>query len=66
MQKCGLICFGLAVLLVVVAMVTLELDGANVLTMIMLGAAGLLLLIAFILVGLGSRAEKPAKRTERQ
>jgi|SRR6185503_17355264 ABC-type uncharacterized transport system permease subunit len=45
MQKRGLICFGLAVLLVVVAAISIDLDGANVLTLIMLAAAGLLFLI---------------------
>ena len=63
MQKYGLICFGLAVLLVVVAVVTIDLDGANVLTLIMLAAAALLFVVGFILVGFGPRAEKPGKRT---
>jgi len=57
-QKRGLICFGLAVLLVVVAVVSIDLDGANVLTLIMLSAAALLFIVAFILVGFGPRPDK--------
>jgi hypothetical protein len=49
----------LAVLLVVVAAVSIDLDGANVLTLIMLAAAGLLFVTGFILVGLAPRADKP-------
>jgi hypothetical protein len=61
MQKRGLICFGLAVLLIVVATVTIEREGANVLTLIILAAAGVLFLAGFILVGLAPRADKKEK-----
>ena len=64
MQKRGLTCFALAVLLVVVAAISIDLDGANVLTLIMLAAAGLLFIVGFILVGLAPRPEKQGKRTE--
>jgi len=64
MQKRGFICFGLAVLLVIVAAISIDLDGANVLTLIMLAAAGLLFIIGFILVGLGPRADKQGKRAQ--
>ena len=59
MQKRGLICFGLAALLIAVAAVTIEREGANVLTLIILAAAAILFLAGFILVGLGPRADKP-------
>ena len=58
MQKSGLTCFALAVLLVIVAVVSIDLDGANVLTLLMLAAAGLLFLVGFILVGFAPRADK--------
>jgi len=61
-QKRGLTCFALAVLLVVVAAVTIDLDGANVLTLIMLAAAGLLFILGFILVGFAPRADKSGKQ----
>ena len=61
MQKRGLISFGLAVLLIVVAVITIDLDGANVLTLIMLAAAGLLFVVGFILVGFGPRTDKQGK-----
>jgi len=61
MQKRGLTCVGLAFLLIVVAAVTIEREGANVLTLIILAAAGVLFLAGFILVGLGSRADKKGK-----
>jgi len=61
MQKRGLTCVGLAFLLIVVAAVTIEREGANVLTLIILAAAGVLFLAGFILVGLGPRADKKGK-----
>jgi len=64
MQKRGLTCFALAVLLVVVAAISIDLDGANVLTLIMLAAAGLLFLVGFILVGLAPRGGKPGKQVK--
>jgi hypothetical protein len=64
MQKRGLICFGLALLLVVVAAISIDLDGANVLALIMLAAAGLLFLIGFFLVGVGPRADKQGKQAK--
>ena len=64
MQKRGLTCFALAVLLVVVAAISIDLDGANVLTLIMLAAAGLLFLVGFILVGFAPRGGKPGKQVK--
>ena len=60
-QKRGLIAFGLGVLLFVVAAATIELDGANVLTLMLLGASGLFVVAAFVLIALGSRADKKEK-----
>jgi len=63
-QKRGLISFGLGFLLFVVAAATIEVDGANVLTLILLGASGLLVVAAFVLIALGSRADKKEKKGE--
>ena len=56
-QKRGLISFGLGFLLFLVAAGTIELDGANILTWIMLGAAGLFVVVAFVLITLGPRLD---------
>ena len=64
MQKRGLTCFALAVLLLVVAAVSIDLDGANVLTLIMLAAAGLLFIVGFILVGFAPRGDKQGKQAK--
>ena len=57
-QKRGLISFGLGFLLFVVAAATIDLDGATVLTWIMLAASGVFVVAAFILIALGPRADK--------
>jgi hypothetical protein len=57
-QKRGLISFGLGFLLFVVAAGTIELEGANVLTWMMLAAAGVFVAAAFVLIALGPRADK--------
>ncbi len=57
-QKRGLISFGLGFLLFVVAAGTIELEGGTVLTWILLAAAGLFVVAAFVLIGLGPRADK--------
>jgi len=63
-QKRGLISFGLGFLLFVVAAGTIELEGATVLTWIMLAASGLFVAAAFVLIALGPRADKTDKRAE--
>jgi len=60
-QKRGLISFGLGFLLFIVAAATIEVDGANVLTLILLAASGVFVVAAFVLVAVGSRVEKKGK-----
>src|SRR6185503_8857708 len=55
-QKRGLISFGLGFLLFIVAAGTIELEGANVLTWIMLAASGIFVVAAFILIALRPRS----------
>ena len=57
-QKRGLISLGLGFLLFLVAATTIELEGATVLTLIVLAAAGLFVAAAFVLIALGPRADK--------
>jgi len=52
---------GLAFLLVLVAVASVEFEGANILTLIVLGAAAVLFIAGFVLVGLGPRADKQDK-----
>lgn len=63
-QKRGLISFGLGIFLFVVAAGTIEVDGANVLTLIMLAAAGVFVVGAFVLITLGPRADRKGKQPE--
>lgn len=60
-QKRGLQCVGLSILLIIVAGISIDLEGANVLTLIILAAAGVLFIAGFLLVGLGPRADKQGK-----
>ena len=55
-QKRGLISCGLGFLLFIVAAGTIELEGANVLTWIMLAASGIFVVAAFILIALRPRS----------
>jgi hypothetical protein len=63
-QKRGLISFGLGFLVFVAAAATIDFEGANVLTLIMLAAAGVFVVAAFILIALGPRAGKKDKQAE--
>jgi hypothetical protein len=63
-QKRGLISFGLGFLLFVVAAATIDLEGATVLTWIMLAASGLFVAAAFALIALGPRADKKDKQAK--
>jgi hypothetical protein len=63
-QKHGLISFGLGFLVFVAAAATIDFEGANVLTLIMLAAAGVFVVAAFILIALGPRAGKKDKQAE--
>jgi hypothetical protein len=54
----------LGFLLFVVAAATIEVDGANVLTLMLLAAAGLFVVAAFVLIAVGSRADKKEKPGE--
>jgi len=65
-QKRGLICVGLAFLLMFVAAATIDVEGANVLTLIVLGACGILFIAGFILVALGPRADKKSDTTGKE
>ncbi len=65
-QKRGLICVGLAFLLMFVAAATIDVEGANVLTLIVLGACGILFIAGFILVALGPRADKKGDTTGKE
>jgi len=62
-QKRGLISFGLGFLLFVVAAGTIELGG-TVLTWILLAAAGLFVVAAFVLIALGPRADKKGNQAK--
>ena len=62
-QKRGLISFGLGFLLFVVAAATIDLEGATVLTWIMLAASGLFVVAAFTLIAIGPRADKKGSRS---
>lgn len=57
-QKRGLISFGLGFLLFVVAAGTIELEGANVLTWIVLAAAGVFVVAAFVLITVGPHLDR--------
>jgi hypothetical protein len=63
-QKRGLISLGLGFLLFLVAAATIELEGATVLTWIMLAASGLFVVAAFALIAIGPRADKKDERAE--
>ena len=63
-QRRGLISFGLGVLVFIAAAVSIDLEGANVLTLIMLAASGLFVAAAFLLISFGPRAEKKRKQAE--
>ena len=63
-QKRGLTSFGLGFLLFVVAAGTIEVEGATVLTWIMLAAAGLFVAAAFVLIAVGPRGDKKEKKAE--
>jgi len=63
-QKRGLISFGLGVLIFIVGALSLDFEGANVLTLIMLGAAGVFVVAAFVLIAIGPRADKKEKKAE--
>ncbi len=60
LQKLGLVCVGLAFLLLFVAVGTTEVEGVTLLTWIMIAACGLLLVAGFTLIALGPRADKNA------
>ena len=64
-QRRGLISFGLGFLLFVVAAGSIEVEGANVLTWILLAASGLFVVVAFALIAIGPRADKKDERAER-
>ena len=63
-QKRGIISVGLAFLLIIVAAATVEVEGANVLTLIILAAGGVLFIAGFILAAIGPRADKKGKDAE--
>jgi hypothetical protein len=63
-QKRGLTSFGLGVLIFIVAALSIDFEGANVLTLIMLGAAGVFVVAAFVLIAIGPRANKKEKKAE--
>ena len=63
-QKRGLISLAMGFLLFVLAAATIELDGATVLTWIMLAASGLFVVAAFILIALGPRVDKKGEQAE--
>ncbi len=60
-QKRGIISVGLAFLLIIVAAGTIEVEGPNPLTLIILAAGGVLFIAGFILVAIGPRADKKGK-----
>jgi len=61
-QKRGLTSFGLGVLIFIVAALSIDLEGANVLTLIMLAAAGVFVVAAFVLIAIGPRGDKKEKK----
>jgi len=63
-QKRGLISFGLGFVVFVAAAATIDFEGANVLTLIMLAAAGVFVVAAFVLIAIGPRRDKNEKKAE--
>ena len=58
MQKRGLICVGLGFVLILVAAASVEVEGPNLVTWIMLAACASFFVAGMTLIALGSRGEK--------
>lgn len=63
LQKRGLICLGVAFLLIAVAAATVDDEGPRLLTWILVVACGLLIVAGFALIALGPRADKKQEET---